>query len=847
MTRRAKIAFSQAGVKPPVYVVTSMSSPPWETLEMSVEEKRADTGDLIFSRQFESVPEGKYQYKIRIGEGHWVVDETKEAATDEVGNRNNVVHVESDVESASLSSSTDISTDTSTQVSSKEQRQDSLQLPPAVTISEHEIIPSPEAEKGVLSPSLSDAKGPGENNAQVSVQPSQSMNPSQPEIAQLTEVEMDTSPSVSDAKDSGQDDALPNQPPIVPIPYTVVEKVPDKAQPDYGDAESGCLTEDPSKRAADAEPDVERIVRAESPVQPKEQPKAQAVPTVIVEKTGNEPSHGDDFGEKATPAQKLAHEYRAADATPDEVVISPETKAVNLPIDEYGPKGEDFIEPEKPVDFLAGKVDSKEGDLVEPAEEPAIEPGTLGKQAAPLFKHESFDISGPENVASDAPPIMDTIEEESATSSAGQTSSQVEESEPSNFSEIHEEDEDDTTLSSGERSLGELDNTPLLSHETGSSRYGVEESDEQDANEEDSAVVEDDDEVENDTLESKQVPAFSHENFEDEREGSEVPLLPHERNSIAPSIDTGSEFSISESNVMEDGVPVFPHETATTSTIPGQARGSQFFVRRTSSGTLPNTLPVSDELDEDLHDPSLEKFPIGREAILERVATISSSIPEDETLDLPGQHQHHSPVISQACSSSSLAPSSPLNPVAEEEQSESDSHPDIPSPAVESAPTPLAREQSANAPSSTVTGDSNAAREDKPSETDSVQKDNGTKDDSKDWGELYDSIATPTTALNTLTPPLTPEKAEIAKRADSPPAPKPHQKHTRKPSTDSMPIIPEQPQKENWFSAFLRVVLGPIGRFITACFGGRKQASGAVLVVGVAVAVYYYLAVGMGK
>lgn len=77
MAGQATITFSQAGVQPPVYVVTSLSD--WEVLEMNVEEERTASGDIVFTKQFDHVTGGSYQYKIRIGEGHWVVDESKES------------------------------------------------------------------------------------------------------------------------------------------------------------------------------------------------------------------------------------------------------------------------------------------------------------------------------------------------------------------------------------------------------------------------------------------------------------------------------------------------------------------------------------------------------------------------------------------------------------------------------------------------------------------------------------------------------------------------------------------------------------------------------------------------
>ena len=81
MRDNATITFSQTGVQPPVYVVTSLSEPPWETLEMSVDKEQTASANAIFTRHFDNVPEGDYQYKIRIGDGNWVVDESKDSGT----------------------------------------------------------------------------------------------------------------------------------------------------------------------------------------------------------------------------------------------------------------------------------------------------------------------------------------------------------------------------------------------------------------------------------------------------------------------------------------------------------------------------------------------------------------------------------------------------------------------------------------------------------------------------------------------------------------------------------------------------------------------------------------------
>lgn len=78
MQSEATITFTQPGVEPPVYVVTSLSTPPWAPLELKPSKEKTPSGDYIFKQKFGNVAEGSYQYKIRIGEGHWVIDESKE-------------------------------------------------------------------------------------------------------------------------------------------------------------------------------------------------------------------------------------------------------------------------------------------------------------------------------------------------------------------------------------------------------------------------------------------------------------------------------------------------------------------------------------------------------------------------------------------------------------------------------------------------------------------------------------------------------------------------------------------------------------------------------------------------
>ncbi|KAI8942219.1 hypothetical protein NX059_000302 [Plenodomus lindquistii] len=77
MTGDATIIFSQAGVRPPVYVTTSLSG--WTVLEMDAEKAHQGSEDFVFKKNFADVAEGNHQYKIRIGEHHWVLDESTES------------------------------------------------------------------------------------------------------------------------------------------------------------------------------------------------------------------------------------------------------------------------------------------------------------------------------------------------------------------------------------------------------------------------------------------------------------------------------------------------------------------------------------------------------------------------------------------------------------------------------------------------------------------------------------------------------------------------------------------------------------------------------------------------
>ena len=76
MATHATITFSQPGVQPPVYVTSSLSG--WTPLEMDIAHDKTPSGDFVFTKHFANVHEGSYQYKVRLGEDNWILDESKE-------------------------------------------------------------------------------------------------------------------------------------------------------------------------------------------------------------------------------------------------------------------------------------------------------------------------------------------------------------------------------------------------------------------------------------------------------------------------------------------------------------------------------------------------------------------------------------------------------------------------------------------------------------------------------------------------------------------------------------------------------------------------------------------------
>lgn len=865
-THSATITFARAGVHAPVYVVTSLSEPPWKALEMKFDAKKG-----VYERRFEGVGVGDYQYKIRIGGGGWVLDEERDTAVDGQGNRNNVIHVRRG-----------------------------------------------EGRRGV--------DGSGGKKVQDGVPRGKALE---------GRTERKDSTTNSNGQISG------------PIPLVVVDKVKDKEQPRYGDTESHPLAENDAKRASDFQPDVEEThkeapvdktadkkqpttgdtephsladIDAERAAHPQfdventheEAPAASEVsspsevPFLLVEKTDNRPAYGDDFGDKATPNQKVAYDKRAADALPNKLIITPEGH---------------------------------------------VEPGTEEEQAAPLFRHESVQLDEPPK-KSPTISALDTIEEGSNDSSTGlssdsrdvfntpsdsneshyeesfkersvardadptplrselgdRSSSHKVESEENDDDELHagpllphetglsdivddegdyegiesaeddedelgngpllshetglkrtlvddegdyeaaEEDGEDDELHNGpllshetglkypeeddDEEVDELDLAPLLSHETGFSKYGDSKTTTTDSTSEDAIseprhyAYDDDDDDEgyvSRPLQPNSALTFSHEQLsehEDDYDYDDAPLLPHERGDSAIASESGTE---------DDAEPTFPYERTDSRNMYGGVGRPSFFRQRTSSSTLPHRLPRSDADDENLNDPSLERFPTNREQILQRVATIGLQLPEDEYVEddlrSPGMS-----VMSQACSSVDLAAVksyTSLASVPEADDSDEDEEPENDR-ELESIP---------NSPSSPMVmqmprGVRDFARDPRVTPKVEQQKQIGVDEDqslavphgqaNRDMSReevpnhLDEAPAKTSIPPLTLAPTITTDPGEVRQRNVS--------KQDESPRDIASQQLDQPSPTEPFLQNFLRVVFGGLGRFLTACLGDRKRA-----------------------
>ncbi|KAG9200333.1 hypothetical protein G6514_007158 [Epicoccum nigrum] len=727
MQSEATITFTQPGVQPPVYVVTSLSSPPWATLELKPSEDKTPSGDFVFEQKFANVSEGSYQYKIRIGEGNWVVDDSKESATDENGNRNNVVHVK-----------------------------------PA---------PAPTPLDRTL-------------NAKDRL----------------------------DRKDStiGNNDSWPE-----PIPFVVVEKVEDKDPPDYGAVQSRTLARNVSKRATDPEPDFE-ATKKDSPLdlEALRAPEVDQVEPLDAQAPLFRHESFQDSRERLPEAALDKIEEESAKSSTDPASSE---DAINTPSAESQEDPQDADElgnwPLLPHETGFGE---KKTEL-----------------KAPLFSHET-SLGAAETDEQDEFDQGPLLPHETGFTSRSATNESG-----------YDEDE--------------FDAAPLLPHETGfashmdsettskdsrvgSSDYGYEP--------EHYAPYGDHSDEDEDVGELNLAPTFSHEqDFHEVHEDDYVePLLPHERGSASGSF-SGSERSFSLSPMTYEG-PSFSRDIDPGKDLFGRSTHSSFFRTRTNSSTLPDKLPRSDAEDNNLHEPGLEVFPVGREQILERVATIGHKLPEDETHAAPGSPDPS--VLSQACSSVDLQTVKSylsLASVREDEEEEDNEYESVGSPVVMGYRSRYSRKSDPCA-----TPHPNDAKQlgfvpEETTDFESLEASGaGKTDESKDEGINGFSDLDKTTVLSTVTPALTPKALEVLEKENSPPHPESELRQRResvKETRDSRAATTGFEKSDNEGSAVVDPPMVKSAAEKLTPNNGSESWKGASLGISILVAigaVYYFLA-----
>lgn len=587
-----------------------------------------------------------------------------------------------------------------------------------------------------------------------------------------------------------------------PVPFVVVEKVEDTEPPEYGDVKPKSLSVDESKRAADPEPDFEET-KADSPLD-TEQLKSPGVPLVMVEEVDDKPAHGakliiapeesDELEPPDAQAPLFRHEsFQDSEASLPEASMDTIEEESALSSTDHTSSGDAINTPSaESQDELQYDDELGHGPLL--LHETGFAEKSSEFKEAPLLSHETgFEQ---EEAEEDEDDILEGPLLPHETGFTGQTKHKNPE---------YVEDE--------------FDAAPLLPHETGFSSYTDSEAaskdsrlsrDEYDYEREHSTRYGDRSDDDEGFGELNLAPTFSHEQVPHEEDYGER-LLPHERGSAVES-HSGSERSFSMSpTTYESAYPAFGQETDHAREPFGASMRPSFFRTRTSSSTLPNKLPRSDAEDLDLNDPGLEAFPVGREQILERVATIGHKLPEDETHGAPASPQPS--VLSQACSSVDLVPVKSylsLASVREDEEEDEEDNADVESlgsPVIMSHSTarfardPLATPhpddgkqlgfipEDKSETQSTHTAES--------SEASSVSKTDGAKDSSRSLKGLSDIVASRATVKNTLTPPLTPKALEAPSQENATPVPEAELRQRREAKEGTTIPQPEESAKND--------------------------------------------------
>ncbi|KAF2648052.1 hypothetical protein K491DRAFT_699213 [Lophiostoma macrostomum CBS 122681] len=490
-------------------------------------------------------------------------------------------------------------------------------------------------------------------------------------------------------------------------------------------------------------------------------------------------------------------------------------------------------------DNASDTVVNDSDDAASDSKEGHVEPGTPEEQAAPLLPHEQHsEEPPPAPLRRKSTEPLDIIEEESSTQGSSADSSHRPDDEDDD--EGHDEEDD------------ELDQGPRLDHELSTSGFDSSISENETLDE----GLEDD--VEDGTYELQEAPTFGYErmagaessiaprfSYERTSEASSVhssesptgedapilphenlnrgddtfraPLLPHEYPGGVPTPESSDGYSFGGGSLNEDGHEPFSYGVDFGTPAYPERRSSFLLRTRTNSG-LPHALPRSDDEDPNLNDPSLQPFPTERKEILERVGTIKTKLPQDETIESPVNSPF---VASQACSSVDLA-SAELGPVhshislnAVEE--EDDDIGDLPSstqesPAEEGAhalrmrqyggcPGPVDRDGNP-----TTQGSIHPQQATDPNERAVIQDSDGAHDGPRAWSDLYESVATPTRVLTSFMTPINPADwvRDIPSDADSAVPRSDDTNRTRlaaQDSSDSMAIrpIPSQTTKNDPF------------------------------------------------
>ena len=88
-----EITYRSTDLQPPLFLAGSFSSPPWTPFEMK--HRKTTSGEHVFTKTVQVKPgTTSVHYKFRVGLGDsWVLDETLPTASDDMGNRNNVLKI----------------------------------------------------------------------------------------------------------------------------------------------------------------------------------------------------------------------------------------------------------------------------------------------------------------------------------------------------------------------------------------------------------------------------------------------------------------------------------------------------------------------------------------------------------------------------------------------------------------------------------------------------------------------------------------------------------------------------------------------------------------------------------